>query len=138
MDAREVPIIGTINALLFKLVTYPEVELTMSVLMVDIPPHYGMLLSRKWSAAIGASLQCDLSYATFYISDKVVRVDGEPRVNKILGEGNDKDSTCFLDTSVNSFREKLIIQEVEKLTVVIEHGVLYRFTSFVDHVLWWG
>lgn len=64
MDAREVSIIGAINALPFKLATYPDVELTMKVLMVDIPPHYGMLLSRKWSAELGGSLQCHLSYAT--------------------------------------------------------------------------
>ena len=53
IDAREVLVIWTINALPFRLATYPEVELTMSVLVVDIPPHYGMLLSRKWSVAMG-------------------------------------------------------------------------------------
>ena len=56
MDAREVLVIGTINDLPFKLATFLEVELTMSVLVVDIPPHYGMLLSRKWSAAMGDTL----------------------------------------------------------------------------------
>ena len=56
MDAREVPVIGTINALPFRLATYPKVELTMSIPIVDIPPHYGMLLSRKWSVAMGGSL----------------------------------------------------------------------------------
>lgn len=69
MDQREVPVIGTINAMPYRLAAYPEKELTMSVLVVDIPPHYGMLLSRKWSAAMGGSLQCDLSYATFKIDD---------------------------------------------------------------------
>lgn len=52
MDAREVPTIGTINALPFKLAAYPKVELTMSILVVDIPPHYGMLLSKKLSATV--------------------------------------------------------------------------------------
>ena len=56
MDAREVPVIGTINALPFRLVAYREVELTMLVLVVDIPPHYVMFLSRKWSATMGGSL----------------------------------------------------------------------------------
>ena len=65
MDAREFPNIATINALPFKLVSYPKVEMTMTVLVVDIPPHYGMSLSRKWSSTMGGSLQCDLSYATF-------------------------------------------------------------------------
>ena len=47
MDAREVLVRGTINSLPFKLATYPKVELTMLVILVDIPPHYGMLLSKK-------------------------------------------------------------------------------------------
>jgi hypothetical protein len=88
MDAREVPVIGTINALPFKLAAYPEVELTMSVLVVDIPPHYGMLLSRKWSAAMWGSLQCDLTYATFHIGNKAVKVLREPRVNYIFDKKN--------------------------------------------------
>ena len=103
--------------------TYPEVELTMSVLVVDIPPHYGMLLSIKWSAAMGGSLQCDLTYATFHIGDKAVRVNREPRVNHILGEDIDKDTTCFLDTGINAFRAELIIQEVENLPDIIENEV---------------
>ena len=53
MDAREVLVIGTINAFPFTLAAYLEVELTMSVLVVDIPPHYRMLLSRKQSATMG-------------------------------------------------------------------------------------
>ena len=67
MDKRAVIVIGTINALPYKLTTCPNKELTMSVLVVDIPPQYGMLLSRKWSDAMGGSLQCDLSFATFNI-----------------------------------------------------------------------
>ncbi len=72
---------------------------------------------------MGGSLKCDLSYATFHIGDKVVRVDREPRVNHIFGDVVDKDSTCFLDTSVNAFRVELIIQEVEKIPTVIAHEV---------------
>jgi len=111
MDAREVLVIGTINSFPFRLVTYPEVELTMLVLVVDIAPHYGMLLSRKWSAAMGGILQCDLTYATFHIGDKAIKVNREPWVNHILGEEIDKDATFFLDTGVNAFRGELIIQE---------------------------
>ena len=38
MDKREVVVIGTINALPYRLTTYPDKKLTMSVLIVDIPP----------------------------------------------------------------------------------------------------
>ena len=47
MDAREVLVIGTINELTFKLTAYLDVELTILVLVIDISPHYGMLLSIK-------------------------------------------------------------------------------------------
>ena len=40
-----------------------------------------------------------------------------------MGEEIEKDATCFLDTSVNAFRVEMIIQEVDKLPVVIEHEV---------------
>ena len=50
------PKIGTINALPFKLVDYPKVNLSIIVLVVDIPPHYSMLISRKWSAQMGGNL----------------------------------------------------------------------------------
>ena len=55
MDSREVLVIGTINALPYKLVVYPDVDLTMTVLVVDIPSRNGMLLSRKWSATMGVA-----------------------------------------------------------------------------------
>ena len=113
MDAKEIPVVGTINALPFRLAAYPDEELTMSVLVVDIPPHYGMLLSRKWSATMGGSLQCDLSYATFQVGEKAGKVNREPRVTHIFEQNIDRNTTCFLDTDVNAFRAKLVIQEVE-------------------------
>lgn len=72
---------------------------------------------------MGGSLQCDLCYATFHIGNKSIRIEREPRVNHILGGEIGKDSTCFLNTSVNSFRDELFIQEVEKFPFVITHEV---------------
>jgi hypothetical protein len=39
----------------------------MDVVIADIPPKYGMLLSRSWGAKLGGSLQLDMSYATIPI-----------------------------------------------------------------------
>ena len=75
LDSREVPIIGTISTMPYKLASYPDHILTMSVLVVDIPPRYGMLLSKKWSATMGGSLQCDLSFATFHVDNKAVKIN---------------------------------------------------------------
>lgn len=44
----------------------------MDVVVADIPPKYGMLLSRSWGAKLQGSLQLDLSYAT-------ISVFGQPK-----------------------------------------------------------
>lgn len=39
----------------------------MDIVVVDIPPKYGMLLSRSWGAKLQGSFQLDMSYATIPI-----------------------------------------------------------------------
>lgn len=68
----------------------------MSVLLVDIPPQYGMLISRKWSVAMGGSLQCDLSFSTFHIGEKDIKFNREPRFIHMIEDNIDNYVTCFL------------------------------------------
>lgn len=39
----------------------------MDIIVADIPPHFGMLLSRSWFKKLGGTLQMDLSYATIHV-----------------------------------------------------------------------
>lgn len=39
-------------------------------MVVDIPDIWGILLSRKWAAILGGTLQMGLSYATVIIGDE--------------------------------------------------------------------
>ena len=39
----------------------------MDVVVADIEPKFGMLLSRSWAKRVGGTLQMDLSYATIPI-----------------------------------------------------------------------
>ena len=41
----------------------------MDILVIDVPDAWGMLLSRKWGATLGESIQMDLSYATIPFSE---------------------------------------------------------------------
>jgi hypothetical protein len=41
----------------------------MDILVIDVPDAWGMLLSRKWAATLGSTLQMDLSYATIPSSE---------------------------------------------------------------------
>lgn len=103
MDKREVIVIGTINDFPYKVTTCPEKEITMTILVVDIPPQYGTLLSRKWSDDMGGSLQCDLSFCTFNIDGNLVKINREPKSVYMIEEEIEDDMKNFVDTYVNAF-----------------------------------
>jgi hypothetical protein len=42
----------------------PMKSLVMDIIVSDIPPKFGMILSRTWAKKFGGSLQMDLTYAT--------------------------------------------------------------------------
>lgn len=121
MDSREVPVIGTIKAFPYKLAAFPDKQLTMSVLVVDIPPQHGMLLSRKWSASMGGSIQCDLSFATFNIEGDSVKVSREARTPHMIEEDEDDNMNCFVDTNIGSFQvQEKEVQEKVKLVLLVD------------------
>jgi hypothetical protein len=68
MDSREIETHGIILNLLVKLVTYPNITFPMGILVIDVPNAWGMLLSRKWVATLGGTIQINLSYATIPFS----------------------------------------------------------------------
>ena len=45
-----------VENLKMKLESYPDVKITMNVLVIDIPDAWGMLLSREWAAKLGGSI----------------------------------------------------------------------------------
>ena len=71
-DSSKVQCIGLIKDMCFNLVQYPGKSMIMDVVVADIPPKYGMLLSRSWGGKLQGSLQLDMSYAT-------ISVFGQPK-----------------------------------------------------------
>ena len=80
----------------------------MSVLVVDIPPQYGMLLSRKWSATMGRSLQCDISFSTFNINGNLVKINREAKSIYMIEEEIEDDMKKIVDIDVNAFRAEVL------------------------------
>jgi hypothetical protein len=39
-------------------------SVVMDIVVADVPPKFGMLLSRSWIKILGGTLQMDLTYAT--------------------------------------------------------------------------
>jgi hypothetical protein len=66
-DLRKVKCIGMIKDLVVNLAQIPVKSVLMDVVVADIPPKYGMLLSISWGAKLGGSLQLDITYATILI-----------------------------------------------------------------------
>ena len=82
MDSREVEVIGIIFGLKLKLTAYPQITFQMDILVIDVPDAWGMLLSRKWGAALGGNIHMDISYATIPVSDNAfVKLHREKKEN---------------------------------------------------------
>jgi hypothetical protein len=63
-DSSKVRCISLIKDLCITLVQILVKSMVMDVVVMDIPPKYGMLLSRSWGAKFKCTLQLDMSYAT--------------------------------------------------------------------------
>jgi hypothetical protein len=56
--------LGVIKDMVVTLFQFPMKSILMDIVVVDVPPKFGMLLSRSWIKRFGGTLQMDLSYAT--------------------------------------------------------------------------
>jgi ribonuclease HI len=63
-DSRKVKCLGMIKDLSVTLTQASMKTMIMDVVVADIPPKFGCLLSRSWMKRLGGTLQMDLSYAT--------------------------------------------------------------------------
>jgi ribonuclease HI len=63
-DSRRVQCLGVIKYLVVTLFQLPMKSVVMDIVVADVPPKFGMILSRSWIKRIGGTLQMDLTYAT--------------------------------------------------------------------------
>jgi ribonuclease HI len=63
-DSRRVQCLGVIKDLVVSLFQLPMKSVVMDIVVADVPPKFGMLLSRSWIRKLGGTLQMDLTYAT--------------------------------------------------------------------------
>ena len=113
-DSSQVKCLGLIKDLCVSLVQYPNKTILMDVVVADIPPKYGMLLSRSWGAKLQGSLQLDLSYATISVFGQpkrlyretpmkyVVSSETKPENFPIYSIHSDMDSFILFNDDTNS------------------------------------
>jgi len=112
-DSSQVKCLGLIKDLCVSLVQYPNKTILMDVVVADIPPKYGMLLSRSWGAKLQGSLQLDLSYATISVFGQpkrlyretlmkyVVSSESKPENFPIYSIHSDMDSFILFNDDMN-------------------------------------
>jgi hypothetical protein len=59
-----VQFLGVIKDLVVTLFQLPMKSVGMDIVVVDVSPKFGMLLSRYWIKRLGGTLQMDLTYDT--------------------------------------------------------------------------
>ena len=63
-DYRRVKCLGLIKDMVVTLTKMPSKTMVIDVVVANIPPKFGVLLSRYWTSKLKGSLQMDMSYAT--------------------------------------------------------------------------
>ena len=134
-DSRKVKCLGLIKDLVVILTQLPSKSLIMDIVMVDIPPKFGLLLSQSWSKILGGTLQMDLTYAT------IPMFRGETKVWKL------RDSFMFFELSyiprdLNHLADSLSVSVrlfVHPLPRRLRYDVQVKYiTSLPDNVKFWS
>jgi hypothetical protein len=63
-DSRRVKCLGVIKYLVVNLFQLSMKSVVMDIVVANVAPKFGMLLSRSWIKRLGGTLQMDLTYAT--------------------------------------------------------------------------
>jgi ribonuclease HI len=104
-DSRRVQCLGVIKDLVVSLFQLPMKSMVMDIVVADVPPKFGMLLSRSWIKRLGGTLQMDLTYATIPVfGGEHRRLYREAQLAYIISdEANPTNHPIFaLDTDLGS------------------------------------
>jgi hypothetical protein len=80
IDSRKVPAYGEIKYFYAWIIVAPHITIVFTITVVDLPPAYGVVLGRDWSAMIGGYIMNDGSCMMLPNKDgTMMRVPREPR-----------------------------------------------------------
>ena len=83
-DSKRVKCLGLIKDMVVSLNNFPSKIVVMDVVVADIPPKFGILLSRSWTSKLKGILQMDMSCATIPIRNENKRLYSEKRLPYIM------------------------------------------------------
>ena len=122
-DSKKVPCSSLIKDLVVTLAQIPVKSIVLDIVVTDIPPKFGMLLSRSCCAKLGGSLQMDVSYATIPVfGGEQLRLYMEVRFLHTICRADQarnfliyvvgQDFSCFLLSSQNASNSQLVIENI--------------------------
>ena len=115
-NSSQVKCLGLIKNLCFSLTQIPAKNLVMDVVVADIPPKYGMLLSRSWAAKIQGSLQMDMSFATISVFNQTRRLYRETHMKYMVSNRDRPNNTPIY--SIHSNLDSFILYNEDRKSVV--------------------
>jgi ribonuclease HI len=127
-DSRRVQCLGVIKDLVVSLFQLPMKSVVMDIVVADVPPKFGMLLSRSWIKKLGGTLQMDLTYATIPVfGGEQRRLYREAQLAYIVSDEADPTNHPIfaLDTDLGS--------SLLQLTDTPESSLLIRKHPSPDH-----
>ena len=104
-NSRRVNFLGLIKDLCINLTKIPAKCMVMDVVVADVPPKYGMLLSRSWGAKLQGTMKMDMKYATIPIFSQLRRLYRESHMKFIVSnqEKSENSPLYSFHTDLDSF-----------------------------------
>ena len=95
----------------------------MEIVVAEIPPKYGMLLSRSWGAKLQGNLQMDMAYSTIPIFNQTIILYREPHMKYMVSIQDRPNNTPLY--SIHSDLDSLILYNEDDINEqVVEKGEL--------------
>ncbi len=137
-DSSRVRCIRLIKDLVVSLDQIPMKNVLMDIVVADIPPSFGMLLSRSWVAKLKGTLQLDFSYATIPVFGQMRKLYQEQKMKYMITSKEkpinhpinyvhtDLESFILYSDSFNDIDSQLV--EAENIPEIVENfrGVLKK------------
>ena len=104
-DSSRVKCLGLIKDLCVNLAQILAKSLVMDIVVANIPPKYGMLLSRSWGAKLQGTQQMDMTYATIPVFSQPRILYRETCMKYMVSsqENPDKSPLYSIHTDLDSF-----------------------------------
>jgi hypothetical protein len=120
-DSRRVQCLGVIKDPFVTLFQLPMKSVVMDIEVVDVPPKFGMILSRSWIKGLGGTLQMDLTYAIITVfGGEHRRLYREAQLAYIISDEFDPTNNPIfaLDTNLGSSLLQLIDTLEDPLEII--------------------